>query len=314
MAVIAVIVGESPPEVNDHPCANRGQRFRLTPVPFRCIVWPVKDTQQTAAPAALGAPIALGRTAEIYSWGDGHILKLFRDWCPRAWTDYEARISHIVEDARLPVPAIGDIVEINGRRGLVYERVDGPSLMHTVERRLWTVRSAACLLADLQVSIHAQSVPELPSYREGLARDIGSAKALPDDLKQAILDRLASLPDGDVLCHGDFHMENIIMTARGPVIIDWMTAKRGHPLADVARSLLLATVGVPTSGGPPLWLLDIVRGQFRAAYLKRYVQRTQADRAQLAAWQPIIAAARINENVPGEQEWLLASVRKAMHR
>ena len=271
----------------------------------------MKDTHATAAPAALGSPVALGRTAEIYPWGDGRILKLFRDWCPRSWADYEERIAHIVQDAGLPVPAVGEIVEINGRRGIVYERVDGPSLLQTVVRRIWTLRSAARLLADLQAAMHAQSVPELPSYSDGLARSIRSAAVLPDDLKQAALDRLASLGDGVALCHGDFHMENVIMTARGPVIIDWMTARRGHPLADVARSLLLATVGAPANGAPPRWLLDIIRAEYRRSYLKRYFQLTHAERAELSAWQPVLAAARLNENIPGEQEWLLASVKGA---
>jgi aminoglycoside phosphotransferase (APT) family kinase protein len=272
----------------------------------------VKDTHQTAAPARLGSPIARGRTAEIYPWDDGHVLKLFCNWCPRAWADHEEHLSHIVQDAGLPVPAVGEIVEINGRRGVVFERVDGPSLLNTVERRPWTIRSAARLLADLHAAMHAQTAPDLPSCKQGLAGTISAAKGLPDDLKQATLNRLASLPDGDALCHCDFHMDNIVMTARGPVIIDWMTAARGHPLADVARSLLLATIGAPASGGPPRWLLDILRSQYRAAYLTRYFALSGADRSQLANWQPIVAAARINENIPGEQAWLLASIRKAM--
>jgi hypothetical protein len=29
-----------------------------------------------------GRPIAAGRTAEIYAWDEGQVLKLYRDWFP----------------------------------------------------------------------------------------------------------------------------------------------------------------------------------------------------------------------------------------
>ncbi len=39
---------------------------------------------------ALGKPIALGRTAEVYAWQDNQVLKLYFDWCPPDWIEYEA--------------------------------------------------------------------------------------------------------------------------------------------------------------------------------------------------------------------------------
>ena len=46
-------------------------------------------------------------------------------------------------------------------------------------------------------------------------------------------------PDGDRLCHGDFHPMNILGDVSQPVIIDWPDARRGDPAADVCRSYLL---------------------------------------------------------------------------
>jgi Ser/Thr protein kinase RdoA (MazF antagonist) len=34
------------------------------------------------------------------------------------------------------------------------------------------------------------------------------------------LERLNQLPDGDALCHGDYHPDNVLMTRNGPIIID----------------------------------------------------------------------------------------------
>lgn len=47
----------------------------------------------------------------------------------------------------------------------------------------------------------------------------------------------------------DFHPDNVLLAARGPVIIDWPDATRGQPLADVARTSLLLRLG----GLPPGW-------------------------------------------------------------
>jgi hypothetical protein len=166
--------------------------------------------------ASLGAPIAAGRTADIYAWQSGTILKLYRDWAPRRWVDDELRIARIVYAAGLPSPVPGEIVEINGRVGLVYERLDVPNMLDAMKQRLFlTLRQSARQMADLHVSMHKCTAPDLPPFKESLGGAIGSATGLPADLRSAVLQRLDSLPEGDCLCHGDFHPGNILMTGRG---------------------------------------------------------------------------------------------------
>src|SRR5512133_3833293 len=75
--------------------------------------------QKTGKPMMPSTPIAEGRTAEIYAWEDHHSLKLYRDWCPSDCVEYESRIAHAVHAAGIPSPAAGEILEVNGRRGLL---------------------------------------------------------------------------------------------------------------------------------------------------------------------------------------------------
>ena len=70
---------------------------------------------ETMSVTSLGKPIALGRTAEIYAWEQGQVLKLFQDWFSADRVEYEAQIAHAVHTSGLPVPAVGEVVEINGR-------------------------------------------------------------------------------------------------------------------------------------------------------------------------------------------------------
>jgi tRNA A-37 threonylcarbamoyl transferase component Bud32 len=213
----------------------------------------------------------------------------------------------VVHAAGLPVPAVGDIVEVDGRRGLLYERIDGLSMIDGMGQRLWTPSRSARLWAELHADMHAHgTVPDLPSQRVELAKHIRAAQRLPPDLQRTALRALDTMPDGDRLCHGDFWPGNILMSSRGPIIIDWICATRGNPVADVARSsvLLLGALASPLLSPAQK---AIVRRVHRT-YVRRYFQLRPEDEEQCNAWQPIIAAARLSENVPGVETWLLATV------
>ena len=58
----------------------------------------------------LGQPISYGRTAEIYPWNQGEVLKLFYDWFKLENIEKEAWIAQAVHSSGLPVPAVGEII------------------------------------------------------------------------------------------------------------------------------------------------------------------------------------------------------------
>jgi Ser/Thr protein kinase RdoA (MazF antagonist) len=252
-------------------------------------------------------------TAEVYVWHETRVLKLFREGWPADRVAYEAVIARVVHTGGWPVPAVGDLVEVDGRRGLLYERVDGPSMMDCIARRPWTFSRYARLWAELHAGLHGgRTVSELPSQRTELANRIQTAQALPPDLRQAALLALDAMPDGDRLCHGDLWPGNVLMSPRGPIVIDWICATRGNPLADVARSsvLVLGALASPLFS----WPQRVIARRVHAAYLRRYFQLRPEGREECKAWQPIVAAARLSENVPGVQPWLLATAAAGLCR
>lgn len=255
--------------------------------------------------------LAEGRTAEIYVWGAKHVLKLYRDWCPSDWVEYEARIAHAVYEAGVPSPAAGEIVELNGRRGLIYERIEGGSMLQELNARPWTLLQQARSLAELQIRIQEQSIPGLPSYKDRLRFDIGHAQVLQGELKAKSLSLLEDLPDGQALCHGDYHPANIILTQNGPVVIDWMTACSGSPWTDVARTRMLLSIGPKGAGKLVSPLIRLVIHLYHRTYLSRYLALRPDAGMELNRWEPVIAAARLNEDIEPEQESLLKIVEKA---
>jgi uncharacterized protein (TIGR02172 family) len=257
------------------------------------------------------APVAQGRTAEIYVWDDRHILKLYRDWCPSDWVDYEARIARAVYEAGIPSPKAGEIVEVDGRRGMLYERLEGISMVQDLKARPWMLFSHGRSLAELQIQIHQKSTAELPTYKDRLHYDIRETSQLTDELRRKSLNLLDQLPNGQNVCHGDYHPENVLITREGPVVIDWMTACSGSPWADVARTSLILTVGARAAGKQIPLILRIMVRLYHRTYLHRYCSLRADTENELDRWTAVIAAARLSENIIPEREALIRIVEQA---
>ncbi|MBG0786154.1 MAG: phosphotransferase [Anaerolineaceae bacterium] len=255
--------------------------------------------------------IAKGRTAEVYAVNDEWILKLFYDWCPTEWIEKEAALAERISSFALPSPKFIGTYQDKERQGIIYERVNGPTMLALANQKPWLVVRLAKQFAELQTEIHKQEVSGLPSQRESLMRVIEEVDDLPDDLKSRVLDLLRTLPDGKALCHFDFHPDQVILTDGGPMVLDWMTAKQGNPLSDVARTGIILKFGQsPSIGWATRTLISLWRGVFYRAYLSRYLAlHPGVTREVILDWMVPVAAGRLKENIPGERKLLLQFIR-----
>ena len=167
---------------------------------------------------SLNKPLAIGRTAEVYPWEENKILKLFFDWCPPDWVEFEYKVSKLVESADLHVPKVFEIIEVKGRYGIVYEFVKGETMLQAIKSNPFKLRYYAYQLAELHISIHKIETSELPSQRQFLENRIRYLEVITSKEKEEILKILDDLPDDNRLCHVDFHPDNIILTTKGPII------------------------------------------------------------------------------------------------
>jgi hypothetical protein len=150
----------------------------------------------------------------------------------------------------------------------------------------------------------------LPSQSERLEEKIREAKGLDLNLKDAAIRALAQMPRDDRLCHRDFHPGNVIMAKGGPVVVDWIDATVGNPLADVARSSVIM-LGVEAMGSVSPIVRLLVR-LFLGVYEKRYFELRPGGEGEYAARRPIVAAARISEGIVELEKWLPAQVRAGL--
>jgi hypothetical protein len=223
-------------------------------------------------------------------------------------------IGHVLSTTSLPTPRLVDSVSLDGRRGIIFERVAGLSMLRWLTAKPWLVVSLARQFADLHSTIHAQSGTGFASLRSSLVAKLTQAESLLPQIKGDVLHLLSRLPDGTALCHFDFHPDQVMITPRGPMILDWMSAFQGDPLADVARTLVLATFGqAPHVNRLMRNLIDIARGSFCRSYLSRYLElHPQATRGQVEAWMIPVAAARLTENIPGERQPILEFITRSL--
>lgn len=257
----------------------------------------------------LGEPIARGRTSEIFDWGAGRVLKLFLASYPRWWAEDEIRYQRAIAGLGLPTPAFYEEAEVDGRPGMVIERLSGRTLLDSLGSQPWRLGAGGRLLAELQTRVNACRGPEaLKSQRAWVSPGIIDRDLLPPTLKTRVLATLAALPDGPWLCHGDMHPGNVMMTPRGPMIIDWMTASRGLPVGDLARSSVLLSAAQVPPGTPLPGLVDRLRRWLHRSYLARYQQLNNLDMGQWHAWRAIMAANYLDVSVEAERPALLALV------
>ncbi len=254
--------------------------------------------------------IAEGAEAEIFAWDGGKVLRLFRTGRDDATLAHEEAAMRAGRAALPLVPSIAGRVDVYGRPGLVMERVDGPDLITLLSKKPWMMWRAGTISGDVHAQLHGVvAPPSLPSLHDRVRLRMANP-LVPEHARQAALREIETLPDGDRLLHGDFHPGNILMSARGPVVIDWPNSTRGDPHADVARTLMLIRGGVLPPGTPLVARVGaaVARRTILPSYMRAYRRRRELDPELLRRWTIVNLAVRFAENLPGERDRLLRNL------
>jgi aminoglycoside phosphotransferase (APT) family kinase protein len=241
-------------------------------------------------PLELGAPIGVGKEAEVFDAAP-HVLKLYRAGRGKVSAFREAATLSIVERLDLPAPSVIAVQQYGERWGITMSKAEGPSFAEQMKDAAGDAPYVHAM-ARLHALVHSRMGTHLPSQRERLRANIVGTELLGAALRKRLLDGLAELPlAGDRLCHGDFHPFNILGLPEQAMIVDWLDACQGSPAADVCRTYVLI-------------------GSFDPELARRYVNAYSGLSGQATGdiflWLPFIAAARLAEGVPLENERLLA--------
>jgi aminoglycoside phosphotransferase (APT) family kinase protein len=233
-----------------------------------------------------------GATTKIYR--DANMaIKLYENVSPEE-AENEAKIQAYVAKTGLPVPGVFGVRRINETMtALDMEYIPGKPLFHE-EMDQDQLLDAIQTLVKLQCMVHSKTADMLPKQRERLAWKIDRNKYLEQCIKDDLLTLLHSLDNGaNCLCHGDFHPLNILYDGNKYWIIDWVDATSGNPLADACRTYLLLKEGLPPYAG---------------TYLRLFCKEVGIEQDAVLAWQPVLAAARLAENMDEKQKAQLLQI------
>ena len=158
----------------------------------------------------------------------------------------EAAIMEVARAHGFPVPRVHEVRP----DALVLERIDGPTMGQALARRPWRLRGHIRTLGDLHERLHA-----IPF-------------------------------DGGSLIHFDLHPDNVLLSPRGPVVIDWTNARGGTAAADIAMTWLI----LETSAGPPGRLLAWL---FRRRVGRDVIRRGLADASAFRLADPNVTDAEM---------------------
>jgi len=241
-----------------------------------------------------------GRTAEVFRNEDGHALKLFFAQFPERIARLEEHKAPIVHSLCSAAPAFYGSIQLDGRVGLLYERIDGSPLIdvQSLHGEIPDLSTVARDMAKLHLKIHAAAGGQLPTMLDTFQASIERYPHLSPAGRQRLLDFVAQ-NDTAQLCHGDLHPENVLRQTDGTLrAIDWNNAYSGHPLCDLERSLYMIEHGLPPGTDEVPAAERPIRTTFAAAYRQTYYGET--DRTNEEIWRLLALVGRHAENIPGE--------------
>lgn len=250
--------------------------------------------------------IGQGNTAEIFLYGPGTVLKLFRDQFPESGVLKEWRVTRAVQTVYSRMPKALRLVSCGERSGILYELAEGQDLFRMIGSEPFLLFSTGKKLAEIHTEIHGKTISGILTVKEKLLQEIGWVNDLSDDEKRKITDRLLLLPDGDRLCHFDFHPGNIMVSGGKLLVLDWLTACSGEPVADIARTCLLLKYGEVRNGDRlSRLILSITKVCIRRSYMRNIRRLSGITQDEIRRWILPVAAARLSE-------WLTEHERKRL--
>lgn len=180
----------------------------------------------------------------MYAVDDRRVLRRYR---ASGDVRAEAEVMRHLRTLGYPVPAVH---RADGS-DLVMERLVGPTLVEAYVRGEVGTASAGRILADLHARLHA-----LPAVR--------------------------SSDPGVRILHFDLHPENVVLTAAGPVVIDWANATEGPPELDTAMTaIILAEVATDRSAPMSVPASELLVGYLAATGPARLLDRAAMVRAEV---------------------------------
>lgn len=176
--------------------------------------------------------IAKGNSAEIYKQNENKICKLFYKNYPKQLVEHEFNNAKIIYQLGINTPFPYDIVFIEERYGIIYEKLNGTTLLSKINTENTNV--------DFWIEKFVNFHKDFLKYQSDVLINYKDFLKLFASESVDLIKKIDNLQDVNFVLHGDFHPENVIVDNKSNLfLIDMMNVCKGPLLYDIARTYFL---------------------------------------------------------------------------
>ncbi|MGM9643579.1 MAG: anti-sigma factor antagonist [Eubacteriales bacterium] len=181
--------------------------------------------------------IGRGACGECYRINDETIIKLYYDNVELSFIEHEKVLAKKAFVMGIPTAISYDIVEANGRMGVVYELIKSKTLSELIRADGSRLDEYIDMYADVCKQVHAihTNDPEIPSFKDDNRADIKKITGITEEEKDCLYRFIDMVPDGDTCIHGDLNINNIMVQNGECCLIDMGEFGTGIALFDISR-------------------------------------------------------------------------------
>ena len=194
-------------------------------------------------PTVPGRKLSEGTNANVYEWGEDRVIKLFKASYPTDRVTEEYYNALAVKGLPFKKAEVLELKKTEFGFGIVFKKISGENMLNYIFRTR-DFKGAAQQLADLQKSINKctfdiEKTEALESAHQQLRRRMLASKKADSDATKEMIRFLGTMKEGNSLCHGNLHPDNVLMTDDGPAALSSSGYCIGKPIYDVARTFFL---------------------------------------------------------------------------
>ena len=232
-----------------------------------------------------GPIIGKGSQATVYANGE-FAIKLYREDYPKRNVFSEAYIMANLEEVNFPSPKVYEVISVNGQYGLRMDQVKGKLMSEDLNNPVKTQETMDDIIA-LQYRLQKYEDANwdwAPNIKVRMSNDLKLNDRLSPATQKKLLKKLESLPEGNDLCHCDFHTDNVFVDGENYIIIDLLQISKGDFTADAACSYVA---------------YSLINSELADYYLNQYCNVAGISKERVLQWLPIYAGTLLGQ-VPEE--------------
>lgn len=272
---------------------------------------------------SFGKLLASATSSDVYEYGSDKVCKLYIDKYDFDAVDWRFKKVSEAYKTGLPAPKVYEIIERDGRFGIVMERFFGKTfndvLFGNIQASMEQGEPIKKIL-DLAYEIYAKQIKEVArtlseihqikgklfyTVKECFMGNSRNNSKLSQDEKDMIFKLIEDMPDSDNVCHGDPNLTNFIYNNDNTdkiLIVDWDNCLQSSPLYDITNYVLSTAQGNPTGISDELKrFYSENKSDFIKIFLDEYIRLSDIDLSDIERWIILLPVSRGNNIISKEE-------------